>query len=43
MTCKHFGTDGIRGRANEVLTPELAMSVAKRRASCSDQRASAPG
>jgi phosphoglucosamine mutase len=24
---KYFGTDGIRGRANGVITPELAMRV----------------
>ena len=29
MTRKHFGTDGIRGRANGVITPELAMKVAQ--------------
>src|SRR5579884_738839 len=27
MTRKHFGTDGIRGRANGVITPELALKV----------------
>lgn len=27
MTRKHFGTDGVRGRANDLLTPELAMRV----------------
>src|SRR5687767_1447117 len=27
MTRKHFGTDGIRGRANGVITPELALRV----------------
>ena len=27
MARKHFGTDGIRGRANKVITPELAMKV----------------
>ena len=27
MTRKYFGTDGIRGRANGVITPELALSV----------------
>src|SRR5450631_2219810 len=27
MTRKYFGTDGIRGRANSVITPELAMKV----------------
>jgi phosphoglucosamine mutase len=27
MTRKHFGTDGIRGRANTVITPELALKV----------------
>ena len=27
MTRKYFGTDGIRGRANGVITPELAMKV----------------
>src|SRR6202011_3381969 len=27
MVRKHFGTDGIRGRANGVITPELAMKV----------------
>ena len=27
MTRKHFGTDGVRGRANERLTPDLAMRV----------------
>lgn len=26
---KHFGTDGIRGLANKVITPELAMKVAQ--------------
>jgi phosphoglucosamine mutase len=29
MVRKHFGTDGIRGRANKVITPELAMKVAQ--------------
>ena len=29
MSCKHFGTDGIRGLANRVITPELAMKVAQ--------------
>ncbi|WP_439495876.1 phosphoglucosamine mutase [Bosea sp. (in: a-proteobacteria)] len=27
MTRKHFGTDGIRGRANGVITPDLALRV----------------
>src|ERR671933_521573 len=27
MTRKHFGTDGIRGRANATITPELALKV----------------
>ena len=27
MSRKHFGTDGIRGRANGVITPELALKV----------------
>src|SRR6202049_3765061 len=27
MTRKYFGTDGIRGRANKVITPELALKV----------------
>src|SRR5581483_8308779 len=27
MVRKHFGTDGIRGRANGVITPELALYV----------------
>ena len=27
MSCKYFGTDGIRGRANGLITPELAMKV----------------
>src|SRR6187455_2481910 len=27
MVRKHFGTDGIRGRANGVITPELALRV----------------
>src|SRR3954462_8755151 len=27
MTRKHFGTDGIRGRANGAITPELALKV----------------
>ena len=27
MTRKHFGTDGIRGRANKTITPELALKV----------------
>jgi phosphoglucosamine mutase len=27
MTRKHFGTDGIRGRANGIITPELALRV----------------
>ncbi len=30
-----FGTDGIRGRANGLITPELALMVAKRWARCS--------
>ncbi|ACK49748.1 phosphoglucosamine mutase [Methylocella silvestris BL2] len=29
MPRKHFGTDGIRGQANSVITPELAMKVAQ--------------
>src|SRR5271168_4165200 len=29
MSRKHFGTDGIRGLANRVITPELAMKVAQ--------------
>ena len=29
MSRKHFGTDGIRGVANTVLTPELAMSLGR--------------
>ena len=29
MARKHFGTDGIRGRANGVITPDLAMRVAQ--------------
>ena len=29
MTRKHFGTDGIRGKANGVITPDLAMKVAQ--------------
>ena len=29
MTRKHFGTDGIRGRANGIITPDLAMKVAQ--------------
>jgi phosphoglucosamine mutase len=29
MVRKHFGTDGIRGEANTVITPELAMKVAQ--------------
>ncbi|HYP57107.1 MAG TPA: phosphoglucosamine mutase [Beijerinckia sp.] len=29
MARKHFGTDGIRGRANGAITPELAMRVAQ--------------
>ena len=31
MVRKHFGTDGIRGLANKVITPELAMKVAPTR------------
>src|SRR6476659_11248962 len=27
MTGKYFGTDGIRGRANRTITPELALKV----------------
>ncbi|MFC2254704.1 hypothetical protein ACETRX_34180, partial [Labrys portucalensis] len=27
MSRKYFGTDGIRGLANSVITPELAMKV----------------
>jgi len=27
MSRKYFGTDGIRGRANGVITPELALKV----------------
>ena len=27
MTRKYFGTDGIRGRANGVITPDLALRV----------------
>jgi phosphoglucosamine mutase len=29
MNRKHFGTDGIRGLANKVITPDLAMKVAQ--------------
>lgn len=29
MTRRHFGTDGIRGTANGVITPDLAMKVAQ--------------
>jgi phosphoglucosamine mutase len=29
MNHKHFGTDGIRGLANKVITPDLAMKVAQ--------------
>src|ERR1700735_556257 len=29
MIRKHFGTDGIRGLANKVITPDLAMRVAQ--------------
>ena len=29
MTRKYFGTDGIRGKANDVITPDLAMKVAQ--------------
>ncbi len=29
MTRRHFGTDGIRGKANGVITPDLAMKVAQ--------------
>lgn len=29
MTFKYFGTDGIRGKANSAITPELAMKVAQ--------------
>ncbi len=29
MVGKHFGTDGIRGLANKVITPDLAMKVAQ--------------
>ena len=29
MTRKHFGTDGIRGKANGAITPDLAMRVAQ--------------
>ncbi len=29
MNSKHFGTDGIRGLANKVITPDLAMRVAQ--------------
>ena len=27
MARKYFGTDGIRGRANSLITPELALKV----------------
>src|SRR5260370_3648151 len=27
MSCRYFGTDGIRGRANGLITPELALKV----------------
>ena len=27
MVRRYFGTDGIRGRANKVITPELALKV----------------
>ena len=27
MVRKYFGTDGIRGRANSLITPELALKV----------------
>ena len=29
MTRKHFGTDGIRGKANGIITPDLAMKAAQ--------------
>ena len=29
MVRKSFGTDGIRGRANDVITPEIALKVGK--------------
>ena len=35
MARKYFGTDGIRGRANGVITPELALKVDRRPASSS--------
>lgn len=31
---KLFGTDGIRGRANDLLTPELALSIGRAAAAC---------
>ena len=30
MKRKYFGTDGVRGQANDVLTPELAVRVGHR-------------
>jgi len=30
MTHKYFGTEGIRGRANVAITPELALRVGQR-------------
>ena len=34
MSRKYFGTDGIRGRANGPITPELALKVGRRPAWC---------
>jgi len=34
MRASHFGTDGVRGIANEYLTPELAMQLARATAAC---------
>jgi phosphoglucosamine mutase len=34
MTRKYFGTDGIRGRANGLITPDLALKVGQARALC---------
>ena len=35
MVRKYFGTDGIRGRANGVITPELALKVGQAAGLCS--------
>ena len=41
MIRKYFGTDGIRGLANKVITPELALKVGQAAASFSSAASTA--